>query len=115
MEEKINEIEDLFHQAVDYSKTSFEIIKLKAVDKAADVASTAIVRVIYLVITAIGFIVLSMGISYWLGDILGKIYFGFLIVSGFWFIAGIFIYLIFNKRIKKLLRNSIIGKALHSS
>jgi len=115
MEEKINEIEDLFHHAVDYSKTSFEIIKLKALDKGADVASSVIVRVIYLVIAAIGFIVLSVSISYWLGDILGKIYFGFLIVAGFWFVAGIFIYLFFNKRIKKLLRNSIIRKALHSS
>ncbi len=93
MEEKINEIEDLFHQAVDYSKTSYEIIKLKALDKGADVASTVVVRIMYLVIFAIGFIVLSLCISYWLGELLGKIYFGFLIVAGFWFVAGIFIYL----------------------
>jgi len=111
MEEKTNEIENLFHQAVDYSKTSFEIIKLKTLDKSADVASSLLTRYMYFTITAICLIVLSLGVSYWLGEMLGKIYFGFLTVAGFWAVTGIFLYLFLNKRIKKMFRNSIIKKA----
>jgi hypothetical protein len=115
MEEKTNEIENLFHQAVDYSKTSLEIIKLKTVDKTADVGASLITRIMYLIISAICLMVLSLGGSFWLGEILGKIYYGFLIVAGFWAVTGIFLYIFMNKPIKKMFRNSIIRKAFKAS
>ena len=57
-------------------------------------------------------IFLSIGVSFWLGEKLNNISYGFLIVAGFYAFAGIVFYLIFFKSIKKLISNSIIRKML---
>ena len=40
MEDNKNLIESLLERAVDYGKTSYDLVKLKAIDKAANVVST---------------------------------------------------------------------------
>lgn len=111
MEEKSNEIESLFLRATEYSKTSFEIIKLKTLDKGSVVVSSIITRLIYITMTAMCLLILSLGISYWIGEMLNKIYFGFIIVAAFWAVTGILLYFFFNKRIKKMIGDKIIKKA----
>ena len=42
MEDKTNIFESLLERASDYGKTSYELVKLKAVDKTSDVVSSFI-------------------------------------------------------------------------
>ncbi len=107
METKTDLIEPLLERAESYSKTSFELLKLKALDKAADVSATLFSRSLFILIVSFFAILLNIGIALWLGDLLGKSYYGFLIVASCYALAGI-ILLIIHPFIKSRVNNAII-------
>jgi hypothetical protein len=112
MEENVNLLESLFEKAADYGKTSFELVKLKALDKSSDIVSTIIPRSVSIVLFTSFMLFLNLGLSFWLGDILGKIYYGFFVVASFYTIAGITIHFFLHKRFKKSVSNYFIKKVL---
>lgn len=106
MESNINLTEPLFEKAVDYSKTSFELLKLKALDKVADVSSTLISRSLFILAISFFVFLVNIAIALWLGEVLGKNYYGFLIVASFYALVAV-ILLITHPGIKKSTANSI--------
>jgi len=105
-------IESLFERAADYKATTHELIKLKVVDKSASVISTLVAQIIIAIAVSLFALLLNIGLALWIGQNLGKSYYGFFIVSGFY---GLFAYIIFvfrNKWIKVPLNNSIITQIL---
>ena len=108
MEDKATPIETLFERAEAYGKTSLNLLKLKAIDKSSELISTVISWLIVIIVAALFFIILSIGIALWLGEILGKTYYGFFIVAGIYGILGV----IFILWVKKYVNNSIISKML---
>lgn len=107
MEPKTNILEPLLEKAEAYSKTSFELIKLKTLDKTADVSSTLFSRSLFVLIVSFFAFTLNIAIALWLGDLLGKTYYGFLIVASCYALAGI-ILLIIHPFIKARVNNAII-------
>jgi hypothetical protein len=57
-------------------------------------------------------IFLNLGIAFWLGEILGEIYYGFFVVAAFYVIAGIAFRLFIHKRLKRHICDSIIEQVL---
>jgi hypothetical protein len=55
---------------------------------------------------------LNFGLAFWLGEILGKIYYGFIVIAGFYCIIGIVIHVFMHKWLKKNINNYIIKQAL---
>lgn len=102
MEENTKMIESLLEKAGDYGKTSFELVKLKALDKTTDVASTLIPHSIVLILFASFMLLANFGIAFWLGEILGNNYYGFFVVAGFYVITGLVLHFFFHKKIKKM-------------
>jgi hypothetical protein len=113
MEDKTNFIESLFDKVTDYGKTSYELVKLKAIDKASDVVSTIIPHSIILVIGGCFMLFLNLGIAFWLGEILEKVYYGFLVVAAFYCFLAIVLQLFMHKWIKKCVQNYFIKKVLN--
>jgi len=113
MENKIDFIEPLFESAKDYGTTSYELIKLKAVDKTADVVSTFISRGAVVFVLSMFMIIANFGLALWIGDLLGKTYFGFFCVAGFYLLAGALLYFFMHKKIKKHVSDSIILQMLN--
>lgn len=109
METKESLIQPLWDSVEEYSKTSFELIRLKAVDKTADVASMLLSRLTLLSALFLFAITLNIGIAIWLGDILGKNYYGFLIVALFYGLVGIILFFL-HPTIKTRINDSIIIK-----
>jgi hypothetical protein len=107
MESKTSFIEPLFERAETHAKTSLELLKLKALDKTADVTSTLISRSLFVIVISFFAFTLNIAIALWLGDLLGKAYYGFLIVAGCYALAGI-ILLIIHPFIKARANNAII-------
>ncbi len=105
-------IESLFEKAVEYSKTSYELVKLKALYKISDVVSSLIPSSIVFVFIASFMFFLNLGIAFWLGEILGKTYFGFFIVAAFYSLIAIVLHFVLHKWIKKIIGNYIIKKVL---
>jgi len=112
MEDNTNVFESLLESAVDYSKTGYELVKLKTLDKTSNVVSSMVSHYAVLVLIASFMLFLTVGLAYWLGEILGKIYFGFFVVAVFYGITGIVLHFLLFKRLKKCIGDYIIKQVL---
>lgn len=88
MENKISYIEPLLDQAEEYGKTTYELAKLKAVDKATDVVSMFISHGTIVMFISIFLLFISLGTALWLGNLLSNLYYGFFCVAAFYGIVG---------------------------
>ncbi len=107
MEPQTNLIEPLLEKAETYAKTSFELMKLKTLAKTADVSSTLLSRSLFILLVSFFAFAITIAAALWIGDVLGKNYYGFLIVAGFYAIASV-ILLIAHPSIKTSVNNTII-------
>ena len=115
MENNTSTIETLFEKAEDYTRSTAELMKLKAVDKTADVASSMLSRgAVSIVFVMFAFLV-NIGLSLWVGELLGKDYYGFFIVSGIYLIISILLYIFRDPLIKLPVSNFIIERMLKKS
>ncbi|GEP52321.1 hypothetical protein FNO01nite_29930 [Flavobacterium noncentrifugens] len=97
MKDKVIIVEMLVEKIEQYAKTSLELYKLKAIDKGTDVFSSLISRVVIITIIALFFLLVTLGLCFYLGEVLGKVYYGFFAVAGIYAVVGI-IMIIFRKR-----------------
>jgi hypothetical protein len=105
-------IESLFEKGEQYGKTTIELLKLKTLDKSADMVSNLISWSIVIVFAVLFFLILNIGVALWIGELMGKSYYGFFAVSGFYAFLGI-VFGIFRKQlVKKPVNNSIISQGL---
>ena len=112
MEDKKVLVEELYERASDYGKTSFELVKLQALDKTSDIVSSIIPHSVVFVLFASFMIFLNLGLAFWLGDILGRTYFGFFVIAGFYVLIGIILHFFMHGWIKGKIRNYIIKQFL---
>lgn len=111
MENKTGLIEPLFEKVEQYSKTSIELLKLKAIDKISTVASSIISQLFLVIVFSLFIIVLSIASAFYFGDLLGEVYYGFLVVAGFYGTVGIILVLM-QAFIKVRLNDVIVKKFL---
>ena len=112
MEDNTKLIEPLLEKAAEYGKTSYELLKLKALDKTSEVVSSFIPHSVVFVLIVSFLLFFNLGLSFWLGEILGKIYYGFFVVAAFYGVIGIVLHFFMHKRINKIICNYIIKLAL---
>ena len=113
MEDNAKLIESLVERATEYGKTSYKLAKLKALDKTSEVVSSVVPHIIVYVIFASFMLFLSLGLAFWLGDILGSTAYGFFAVASIYGIIAIVIYF-FIPKLKKRICNYIIKKSFSS-
>ncbi len=112
MEKPPNLIESLFEKLGLYGKTTYELSKLRAVQKSTDVASSVVARVVAIVILSLFVFILSIGIALLLGEWLGKFYYGFFVVAAFYLLVGVICLFHLHKWIEKPISNLIISQVL---
>jgi hypothetical protein len=105
-------IEALFEKAEDYSKTTLELFKLNAIDKTAEIVSSLAVRLAILLAVVLFVLVLNIGVALWIGELLGKTYYGFFVVAGIYALITILLYLFRNRWIRYPVSNAIITQML---
>jgi len=113
MEDKATPLESLLEKATDYGKTSYELVRLKTIDKTSDVVSSAVPHTIALVLITIVLIFLNLGLGLWLGEILGKTYYGFFVVAAFYVLLWAVLRIFMHKWLKEYVRNTVINKFLN--
>jgi hypothetical protein len=112
-EKEPNILESLFERASDYVETNVELLKLKAIDKSSEVISSIVSAVVVLLVVLIFVILINIGLALWIGDMLGKVYYGFFIMAGVYIIAGFIFHLSKDRILKKPLVDIIIKKLLN--
>lgn len=112
MESQATFMESLFARVEAYGKTTCELSKLKAVETTAAVLTSLVSKVSVILIISMFTLVLSIGIALYLGEILGKLYYGFFIIAAFYLLAGIVLHFFLHKWIRKPVSDLIITQAL---
>jgi len=112
METPLRSFEELVEPVEAYVRTTLELSKLKLLQKVAFIATAMIARYSVMLMFLSFLLFLNLGIAFWLGDLLGAVYYGLLIVSGLDLIVGILSYFFLYKWIKRPVSDLIIKKAL---
>jgi hypothetical protein len=112
METPAQALEGLFERIEAYGKTSFELSKLKSLETSTVIATCVISRVSVVIVFACFILFASIGIALFLGGLLGRPFYGFLIVAGFYLIASIILHFCLYKWIKKPFSDFIITQVL---
>lgn len=112
MEDKTKLLESLLDKTADYGKTSFDVYKLKALDKASSALSSFVPNSAVFILTSVFIIFISLGVAIYLGEILGRSFYGFFIVAAFYGLIVVIIKLFLQNSIRKLIKNYIIKQAL---
>jgi len=112
MEDNTKLIGELLERATEYGKTSFELLKLKALDKTSDVISSFLSNVVIFFLVVLFLLFFNIGLAFWLGEILGKTWYGFFVVAAFYGITGIVLHFFFHKWLKKQLCDYINKQVL---
>lgn len=112
MTDNTTTIETLLERVADYGKISYELVKLKVIDKTSDVISSFLPHSVAFIMFLSFMLFLNLGLAFWLGEILGEIYFGFFAVAGFYAIAGIVIHFFMHKWMKRHIGNTFIKQLL---
>jgi lipoprotein signal peptidase len=112
METPASIIESLFERVEAYSMTTLELSKLKVLETTTVIVSSLVSHVSVIFSVVLFVLVLNIGIAFWLGELLGKTYYGFFIVAAFYLLVSIILYLFLYKWIKKPLSDMIIVQAL---
>lgn len=106
--EENTSVEDLFIKLKDYTNTRIDLIKLKGIQKTSGKLSSLIAGLAIGIILLFIVLLLSTGVALWLGELLGEVYYGFFIVSGFYIIIGLFLWIFRKKILKTPLSNWLI-------
>ncbi len=112
MDEQQGLIESLIEKGEQYGKTTLELIKLKTLDKSADVASELVSWLIVIIFAILFFLILNVGVALWIGDLMGNSYYGFFVIAGFYGILALLCGIFRKQMIKKPVNNSIVSKVL---
>ena len=112
MENQKTSLEVLVERIEAYAETSLKLFKLKATDKVAELVSDIASGLTLAVILILVFVNLNIGIALFLGDLFGKMYLGFLAVSGLYACLGLLVYFFRSTWIKKPINNLLINNLL---
>ena len=113
MENEPNAIGSLFETAGDYLETRIDLLKLKTVDKSSDVISSLVSNFVILLIITFAIFILNIGLSFWLGSLLGETWYGFFAVGGFYTVLAIVLIIFKKKWLKGPLNDVIVNKMLN--
>ena len=112
MEASSGSAELLFDSLETYSKTTIELAKLKALEALSKGIAALFARLGVVVMLLLFVVLLSIGVAMLLGDLLGKPYYGFFIVAGFYLIAGLLSHFFLYQWIKAPIGNTLINQVL---
>jgi hypothetical protein len=109
MESPKDAVASLIEQAEEYGKTTFELYRLKLVDSVTELVSVVTSKLSVLIVLLVFVLMLSVGLALFLGEVLGKTYYGFFIVSGFYLLVGIVLHVFMDKWIRAPISESILN------
>ncbi len=108
MENQSSPVESLIDRVKIYVETRIDLLRLKAIDKSSSFLSLLISMVVVILISFIFIMLLNIGIALLIGELIGKSYYGFFIVAGFYLLIGVVLFMFRNKWLKAPIANSMI-------
>ncbi len=113
MEDKSLIIKFLVQIAESLTKTNLDLLKLKAISKSADAVSSIVQKIIVFTAVIVLITLLNIGLALWIGELVGKLYFGFFIVAAFYVLVVLVLHYI-PGIVKSPVNNALILKLLNN-
>lgn len=107
-------IEDIFEKVENYTKTTFELHKLKFIGKSSSVVSVLLLYATLFIIALFFVSFINIALALLIGKWIGSYYLGFLIVSLFYLFIACLVY-IFKDEISKKFQDNILLNILISN
>jgi len=102
----------LFEKAGEYAETHIALLKLKAIDKGAEVIASLVTRLVVLFFLITFIVILNIGLALWIGALLGEAFYGFFAIAGFYGVIALLVYSFRNKWLKTPVNDLIVRKIL---
>jgi len=112
MEEQQHDIDILLSDAGDYIETRTTLWKLKAIENLSDVSGELVSGLALIGIASLVVLIFSTGLALLIGFWIGKSFYGFFIIGGFYAIAGLIFYANRGQWLKEPFSNMLIRKIL---
>ncbi|HLP05913.1 MAG TPA: hypothetical protein VK152_10835 [Paludibacter sp.] len=112
MEERNHLLESLLDKAADYGKTTFDLVKLNVVDKVSDQLSTFLPHTIVFFVFVTFVLFLNLAVAFWLGEVLGHFFYGFLLVAGFYGFLAVLLHSVVHKWLKRFFYDFFVKQIL---
>jgi hypothetical protein len=112
MESPTEMLVSLFERIEIYVRTTFELSKLKLLHTTTIIVTALIARMSVIIMFALFALIMNIGVALFLGELLGKLYYGFFIVAAFYLLAALILHFFMYKWIKKPISDLIIKQAL---
>lgn len=112
MRERDKFMEPLLEKAEQFGRSSIELLKLQSIDKTAGSGAMLFSRFLLFTTISIFALTLNIAIALWLGSILSRNYYGFLVVSGFYGLLAVILALL-HPSIKSKFKNVLIKQLLN--
>ena len=107
-ENPLNSIEALWQKISSYLETKILLLKLQAIDKSSAIIASIVSKLILLLAVIFFLFLINIGIALWIGSLLGKLYYGFFILAGFYIIVALLLYVFRKKLLKEPINNFLI-------
>jgi bacteriorhodopsin len=108
MENKVKLIESLLESTIEYGKSSAELVKLRALHKTSEIASSTFPHLVVIVVVIFFVFFISSGVALWLGTILENVFYGFLIVGVFYGVTALLMHFFMHKWMKRKFGDFIV-------
>lgn len=103
-------MEEVLAKIKEYIDTRLRLGKLVLIEKGTSVFADIITALVIIVFLVLAFLFVSLALGFYISELLGNTYGGFFIVSLFYFLVALIIYLIKDKYIQKSIANTAIKK-----
>jgi phosphoglycerol transferase MdoB-like AlkP superfamily enzyme len=107
-------LESLFDKSEKYYKTTVDLLKLKTIDKSAEVFSFLVAQAVIFMVVALFLLIINIGFALWIGELIGKSYYGFFVIAALYGVIGALLYIFQYQLIRVPVRNSIISQIMQS-
>ena len=103
-------IDSLFRRVTEFGMTYIELLKLKAISRITAIASSVFPDIIVSALIVIFLLFVNLGLAFWLGDVLGRLYLGFLAVAVFYLFLSLVSHIFMRGWLKKVAANYFIKR-----
>ncbi len=110
MEDKELDVREIAGKVKDYLEVRKELAILSAVEKGSQLFSNLLTDGLVVLFGVLGIFFGSLALCFYLSEVMGNTYSGFLIVTGFYFLLAIIIYAVKDKYMEKHIINAVIKK-----
>lgn len=115
LKQEFNKAEELIIELKAYVNTEIELAKLKTAEKLSKLFSNFIAAIFLGAVFSLFLLFISFSVSYLLGEALGKMWLGFLIVSLFYLALGFVGWYAREKLLRVPIMNMIIRQLFHKT